>query len=129
MHPDEAATIAAFIAPSSRARWLAKLASAQRRSFLDRLNHCPDLDERHAGPLPSCADVVAVLRSHGAPASCRVISDNVAIDGRELPLNRAVEEAESAGFGTIICCVPGRLAYFYDERGLRRFLLERHGTA
>ena len=126
MHPHEEAAILAFIAPSCRARWLAKLASAKhRRPFLDRLNHCPDIDGRYATPLPSSADVVALLRSRGALASCHVISDIAAIDGCELPLTEAVDRAELGGFGTLVSCVPGRLGYYYDESGARRLLLER----
>ena len=29
------------------------------------------------------------------------------------------------GWGTIVSCLPGRLAYYYDEEGARRMLLER----
>ena len=43
----------------------------------------------------------------------------------ELPLAEAVWEATAAGWGTLLGCVPGRLAYYYDECGLRRMLLER----
>jgi len=127
MHPDEAATIRAFIAPSRQTRWLEKLASTkQRRPFLDRLNHCRDINERYATSLAATTDVVALLRSRGAPAMCRVTSDIAAIDDRELPLDQAVDQAELAGFATLFCCVPGRLAYFSDERGpRRRLLLER----
>jgi hypothetical protein len=128
MHPDEEATIRAFILPARRARWLGCLASPRRRgAFLDRLNHCQDIDGRYAAPLPSNTDVVALLRSHGAPATCYVLSCAEAIDGRERPLAEAVREAQAAGWGTILSCVPGRLAYYYDECGDRRMLLRRPG--
>jgi hypothetical protein len=127
MHPHEEATIRAFIASPRRDRWLQKLASSKhRRSFLDRLNHCSDIETRYATALPSRADAVAVLQSRGAPASCYVISDIVAIDNRELALADAIDQAELGGFGTLICCVPGRLAYYIDEAGSeRRLMLER----
>lgn len=126
MNPHEEAVVRAFIAPPRRARWLDALASAKRRRpFLDRLNHCRDIDDRYAKPLPPASDVVALLRSLGAPANCHVMSDNADIDGRELPLAEAVDRAELGGFGTIVSCFPGRLAYYYDESGSRRLLLSR----
>ena len=127
MHPDEEATIRAFMTPSRRARWLEKLACAKhRRGFLDRLNHCSDFDERYATPLPSVANVAEVLRSRGAPMTCRIISDISEIDGVVMPLPEALDRTELEGFGTLLCCEPGRLAYYYDESGARRWLLERN---
>jgi hypothetical protein len=126
MHPHEEALVRAFIAPERRTRWLEGLASAKRRrKQLDRLNHCRDLDDRYATAVPSSADVAALLRSRGAPETCYVLSDTPGLDGREMPLAEAVCEAELAGWGTLLGCVPGRLAYYYDEAGLRRMLLER----
>src|SRR5690606_24346034 len=130
MHPHEEATIHAFISPQRRARWISCLASQKRRAkFLDRLNHCRDIDERYASELPQNSNVVATLKDRGAPALCYVISDTTALDGRELPLSQAVEETELGGWGTIISCVPGQLAYYYDECGERRLLLERRDPA
>jgi hypothetical protein len=126
MHPVEEATIQAFISPQRRTRRLESLASGKRRRrFLDRLNHCRDIDERYATPLASDADIVAVLRGHGAAERCYVLSDTGVLDGRELSLTEAVAEAELNGWGTIISCLPGRLAYYCDEGGERRMLLER----
>jgi hypothetical protein len=76
-------------------------------------------------PLASNAEVVSLLRSRGAPATCYVLSCTEVIDGKVLPLDEAISATESGGWGTIICCVPGRLAYYYDECGARRMLLER----
>jgi hypothetical protein len=129
MRSEEEATIRAFISPARRMRWLESLASAKRRRrFLDRLNHCGDIDERYARPLASNVDVVALLRARGAPATCYVLSATADLDGRELPLAEAVVEAELNGWGTIVSCLPGRLAYYYDECGERRMLLERNHT-
>jgi|SRR5262245_36839829 len=126
MHPQEEAVVRAFVTPARRTRWLESLASVKRRRrFLDRLNHCRDIDERYATPLPSNADVVAVLKANGAPATCYVLSCTADIDARELPLAHAVAEATSGGWGTLISCLPGRLAYYYDECGERRMLLKR----
>src|SRR4051812_39740720 len=119
-------SIEAFISSSRRVRWLEALASAKRRRrFLDRLNHCHDFDDRYASLLPSSTDIVALLQLRGAPAFCHVISDFEEIDGRQMPLAEAVERAEWSQWGTLIICLPGRLAYYYDESGARRMLLER----
>lgn len=124
--PHEEAIIRAFIAPARRARWLQMLANPKRRAqFLDRLNHCRDFDERYCTELPSNADVVAMLRSRGAAATSQVISATGAIDRSQLPLEEAVAAAERGGWGTIISCLPGKLAYYYDECGERRMLLQR----
>ena len=122
--PAEEATIRAFIVPKKRDRYLSLLGNEKRRAkFLQCLNHCRDIDERYASKLPSSVDVISLLRDHGAPAVCRVISDYRDIDGRELPLADAVEHAAAVGWGTIFCCIPGRLAYFLDEAGTERRLL------
>lgn len=126
MHPHEKATIRAFVAPPRRTRWLEQLASPKRRrGFLDCLNHCRDIDERYATPLPSNADVVSILRANGAQSTCYILSATDSLDGRELPLAEAVVEAASGGWGTILSCIPGQLAYYYDECGERRLLLKR----
>jgi hypothetical protein len=86
-----------------------------------------DIDERYATPVASNADVVALLKSRGPPATCYVLSSEAALDSRELPLTEAVDQAALNGWGTIVSCWPGRLAYYYDECGERRMLLERKG--
>ena len=67
MNANEEAVIRAVSSPPHRTRWLESLALAKRRvPMLDRLNHCRDIDERYATPLPSNTNVVALLRSRGA---------------------------------------------------------------
>jgi hypothetical protein len=126
----EEAIVRAFIAPHRRARWLFSLGSAKRRQrFLDCLNHCADLNPRYGQSVSSSADLVALLRAQGAPSLCHVVSAVASIDGREMSLVEAVAAAESAGWGTIISCIPGRLACYIDEAGTRwRLLLVRVET-
>jgi len=122
----EESIVRGFILAERRSRWLAMLRSpGRRRAFLDRLNHCGDLDERHARLLPSNADVAGLLRARGAPRTCYVLSDHDEIDGRTMALDEALLAATAGGWGTILCCIPGRLGYYYDEQGARRMLLER----
>ncbi len=93
--------------------------------MLDRLNHCRDIDERFAASLSSNTNVVNMLRLRGAPATCYVLSGFEELDGREFLLEEAVIETVSGGWGTIVSCIPGKLAYYYDECGERRMLLQR----
>jgi hypothetical protein len=120
----EEVIIRAFVAPHRRSRWLSSLSSTKRRrKFLDCLNHCTDLDARYSQPVASNADVVALLRSRGAPVRCYVVSGIPELDGREMPLDEAVAAAQSGGWGTIISCIPGRLGCYFDEAGTNRRLL------
>ena len=126
MHPHEEATIRAFFSPLRRLRWLESLSSPKRRDkILEKLNHCQDFDDRFRTLLSSKSDVVSLLKSHGSPKSCYVISSVLALDGCELELSEAISQTELAGWGTIISCIPGQLAYYYDECGKRRILLAR----
>ena len=128
MNDHESKTVDAFIVKQKRERYRSFLANPKKRvRLLDRLNHSPDLDPRFAEPLAKDADVPAILREHGSPKQVYIISCAGAIDGRTLPLDEAVRETEAHGWGTIISCVPGRLAFYYGEEGEGRALLERRG--
>jgi hypothetical protein len=59
----------------------------------------------------------------GAGSKCRVTSENLDLDGREMDLDAALKETIGYGMGTIISCIPGRLAYFEDEDV--RYILQR----
>lgn len=128
LHPHEAAIIDSFILGERRERYRLKLASPRERSrFLDRLNHCRDIDARFATDLDGNADAVDELRRRGAPQTCYVLSSALTIDGQTLPLDEAVARAQHAGWGTILSCIAGRIAFFYDEEGQRRMILHRTG--
>lgn len=125
MTPEEA-TIQAFVVAPRRGRYLFLLSNPKRRrEGLDKLNHCRDLDPRHVRWLGGGEDAVEALLAAGAGAQAYAISGHAAIDARWLPLAEAVHEAAMGGYATLLCCVPGKLAYFYDEVGERRALLSR----
>ncbi|MHC4563719.1 MAG: hypothetical protein ACYS8X_13240 [Planctomycetota bacterium] len=42
-----------------------------------------------------------------------------------MPLGEALDEIELEMQGTLVDCIPGRLAYYYGESGEQRVLLER----
>ena len=128
MHPHEESLIRSFIEPERRPRWLQSLQSAKKRGrILDRLNHCRDLDVRFTVALPSNVHVQDMLTARNAPKTCYVLSANDDIDGREMELSDAIEQAKLGGWGTLIGCIPNRLAYYYDECGERQMILERDG--
>ena len=126
MIEDEEKIIKAFFLKERRDRYLMLLGSKKRRNeALDKLNHCKDFDSRFIQWLPSNADIFNILRKEGAPDKAYIISDSKEIDGKTLPLADAIHEAAMGGWGTIISCIPGKLAYYYDEVGERRGILRR----
>ena len=130
LHPAEEATIGSFLVAAKRDRLLTLFASANRRKqALDALNHFTGWDERFAQPVDSSADVLALLRKAGAPSECHVISDSSELDGRDLPLDEAVRASENYAFASVLCCLPGELAFFFDEVAAprKRLLLRRSG--
>lgn len=120
--------IAAFIMKEKQERYRFQLASSDERKrnvCMGRLNHCRDLDLRYVVWLPRNTDVVALLRKVGSGRTVYIFSSAGAIDGTIMPLEDALEATVREGWGTILSCVPGRLAFYYDEDGERRALLQR----
>ena len=69
-----------------------------------------------------------LLKREGSPAQVYLISGSRTLDGHTMPLEMAVAAVDvmpENGWGTIISCIPGQLAYYYDEDGERRALLKR----
>lgn len=132
LHPSEESTLRAFVVAARRERLIALLGNSKRRKeALDKLNHFGDWDVRFVQPVESSADVFEVLRKAGAPPQCHVISDSPDLDGRDMPLEEAVSLCEAFSFASVVCCVPGELAFYFDEvMGPRnRLLLRRPGGA
>ncbi len=122
----EEALVDAFIVRAKRERYKAFLANPKRRrSIVEKLDHCGDIDLRYATEIPSNVDVAAFLRGRGAPPSCHLISAASTLDGKQMDLKDAIAEVEARMSGTLVGCIPGRLAYYYDEAGTRRLLLQK----
>lgn len=127
----EEVVISAFIGKEKRDRYLGYLTPKRRGKLRDLLAHgtAGHLDAASKKAiLPKDQNpegILAILTARGAPASCHVISVDSSIDGREMPLSEALEAVIGYGMGTIISCVPGRLAYFEGEGMNVRFLLEK----
>jgi hypothetical protein len=60
-------------------------------------------------------NIAGFLRSRGARDTCWVISQLTGVDGKELELETALEAVVGKDMGSILSCVPGKLAYFEDE--------------
>lgn len=130
MNPEEA-FVSAFIAKDRRDRYLGFLNPKRRNKLLDLLPHgtvghlAIEFKKAIVPKDQTLEGILSILTARGAPASCHVISSDKEIDGRDMPLRDALVATVGQGMGTIICCVPGRLAYFEGEDMGARFLLEK----
>ena len=64
-----------------------------------------------------------VFVNAGAPDDCHVISENPELDGKRLPLDAALQQIVGFGYGTLVSCIPGRLAFFEGEGPSDRCIL------
>jgi hypothetical protein len=128
--PAEDLTIRAFIVRERRDRFLELLASSKhRKKITDSLAH-PNpawFDSRYVRQIPSSQSsnvgIGNLLRAKGAGPTCWVICEDKHIDGREIELNEMLNHIVGREIGTILCCIPGKLAFVESEDG--RFILER----
>ena len=99
-----------------------------RRKFTDQLAHFKDFDPQYCLPIPSnklSADNIArELKRRNSPKVVFAISENPALDQKELLLVDALKEIVGRGMGTVLSCIPGHLAFVETET--ERFILERH---
>ena len=120
-----------FLAEPSRRRMqtLLDLGPKRRSDVRAMLDHAIALDDRHAvrltGEDASAANVEALLRRHGAPPTCLVISSDKQMDGRILPLGDALAGVVGSDFGAFLSCIPGRLGYFEYEDVRSAYLLHK----
>jgi hypothetical protein len=126
----EVQLIRSFVVPSKRERYADFLSSPKRREkFLRELYHFADFDAgtivELRGPNDSADGLIADLRRRGAPAECYLISVRSELDGQTRNLDQAIREVFAFAEGTIVCCVPGRLAYYEGEAPKNRFILHR----
>jgi hypothetical protein len=124
----EEAFVKAFIPNQRQERFLGIIASRKKRAkLLTELAHFNALNPKFMVEIPSNqrrgSALVELLKAKGAGPTCYVMSENTKLDGREMELEAALKETVGYQMGTLISCVPGRLAYFEDEDG--RWILER----
>lgn len=119
-----------FVEPSKRARYSSLLRSKKGRAkILDALNHWADADgrflKRISASAQNSAEIGRLLRAKQSPEAVHVISANPRIDSQVLPLTEALDATIAMGYGTVLVCIPERLAYFESEEPGERYILER----
>ena len=101
------------------------LASAKhRRKFTVELAHFKGLDERFSQSIPpksahTVKEICQLLKSMGAGQTVWIISELASLDGRELGLEEALSQVRGREIGSVLSCIPGKLAYFEDEEKQR----------
>lgn len=128
----EAAFVKAFLARAMWARYLQLLANRRRRAeILARLDRKLDYLPEFATEIPEDQDhpeaLERLLRAQGAPATCHVLANGLRLDGCEAPLKEALKAVCLHGNGSVLSCIPGRLAYYRPEAPGRGVLLVKPG--
>ncbi|MFN8166799.1 MAG: hypothetical protein U0X76_11705 [Bacteroidia bacterium] len=77
------------------------------------------------GELDNPRSIHKYLREKGAPTNCYIICENESFDQKEMALNDALEIIYYTDLGTIISCIPGKLAYFQSEETQSKTILEK----
>ena len=127
----EHSLIAAFVKRSKRNRYREILSDPRlRHKFTSKLAHFSDFDPKYRLSIPSdklCVDnIVLELQKRQSPNVVFAISEDPALDQKELPLVEALKHIVGRGMGTVLSCIPGRLAFVETED--ERFILERHDS-
>jgi hypothetical protein len=125
----EASLINAFVKHNKRERYLEMVSNPRlRHKFISTLAHFSDFDSQYRASIPSnklhAANIALELQRRRSPGIVFAISENSALDQRELPLVEALKEIVGCGMGTVLSCIPGQLAFVETED--ERFVLERH---
>jgi len=126
---NEHSLIAAFVKRNKRDRYREILSNPRlRRKFTDQLGHFADFDPKYRLPIPSnklfVDNIAFELQKRHSPNIVSAISEDPALDQKELPLLEALNQIVGRGMGTVLSCIPGRLAFVETED--ERFILERH---
>jgi hypothetical protein len=124
----EHSLIGAFVKPSKRERYREILSNQRlRRKFTAELAHFVDFDPKYRLPIPSSKlfvdNIVRELQKRHSPKIVYAISEDPALDQKELPLIEALKQIVGRGMGTVLSCIPGRLAFVETED--ERVILER----
>lgn len=129
MIPDEV-LLTRFFLPTKRERYAEMISHPKKRpKFLRELAHFKSLDPRYLLTLDPkklfLDQIAAMLIKNGAPDSCWITSENSRLDSKPLPLLEALREVVGYQMGTILTCVPGRLAFYEGEEMGDRWILKR----
>jgi hypothetical protein len=125
----ETSFIASFVKRSKRDRYRKFVSNSHlHHKFREQLPHFKDCDSQYRLPIPSdklgVKNIAIELERRHSPKTVFVISEDPSLDQKEIPLVQALEKIVGRGVGTILSCIPGRLAFVETED--ERFILERH---
>ena len=127
----ELAVIKEIVQRNKQERFLSFIANPKNRGkFTRELPNFSWFEPRFMTPVPWRVDLnlslwgkhlqgnentSRLLHSKGAGETCWVISSNLRIDCKEMDLNAAIEKISGSAWGTVLSCIPGKLAYFQGE--------------
>lgn len=122
--------IRAFVIPQKKQRFLEFVSSKKGRAkFTSELDHPTFIKSGFITKITPSQQtfqgISFILKNKHAPDICYVISSNEEIDSNELQITLALKKTIARGFGTILSLIPGKLAYFENEDGDMRFILEK----
>jgi hypothetical protein len=125
---NEHSLVAAFVKRSKRDRYREILSNPRlRHKFTNQLAHFTDFDPKYRLSIPSnnlFVDNSALeLQRRNSPNIVFAISEDPALDQKDLPLIEALKQIVGRGMGTVLSCIPGHLAFVETED--ERFILER----
>ena len=118
----------AFIIPQRKDRYLTLIErKGGRDKWRHQLGHFPHWDNRFIRLVESgdATTVLRQLRNLGAPETCYVFSEWSQIDGKQMLLAEALSACLGYGMGTVLSCIPSRLAFYEAEGPAERFVLQR----
>jgi hypothetical protein len=126
VHHEQALT--GFIKRTKRERYREMLGDPRlRRKFTHQLAHFTDFDPKFRLPFPSSKlfveNIAVELKKRQCPYIVFAISEDPSLDQKEVPLLDALKQVVGSGMGTVLSCLPGRLAFVETED--ERFILER----
>ena len=121
--------IASFMKRGKRDRYREMFSNPRLRPrLLAMLPHFKDFDPRYRLPIPSnklfVRNIAIELQKRHSPSIVFAISEDPALDRKDLPLVEALEQVVGRGMGTVLSCIPGHLAFIETED--ERFILERY---
>lgn len=113
---------------NKRDRYREMLANPRmHHKFTSQLAHFSDFDSKFRVSIPSnklfVENIASELRKRHSPNVVFTISEDPALDQKEILLVEALKEIVGSGMGTVLSCIPGRLAFVETED--ERFILER----
>lgn len=131
---DETALVNAFVVAHKRERLLAKLSGPREQRDEELREHLPHesrWDPRYVVPIAAAHQTARRIgeelerRGAGPDLPVYVLSASPRLDARRCTLEEALRDVVGSSSGTVICCIPGRLAYYEGEEAGRRFILSR----